>query len=582
MRPSRLLLGGLLGLALCVPPLGAGAPPSPLRLIPDPAVLVVQARGPRQLIEAVTSIDYLQQLQNLGPVREYFDSTNVRRFYQLVAWFERELGAPWPDLLDRLGGGGAALATARFGDNAPALFVLQGTDDKLMQKFVRLGLEIVEQEAERQGSKDRPVKYTYQGVEAVSVGKGFHAAVVQGALLLSNKKAPLARALDLAAGRGKKSLADDARLAEAARLLPKGPLASLWLNMDSVRKQPGADALYKTPRDPFQTVVLGGWADVATRAAYLAIGLHKEPNGLLATIRLPSGREGMGPDRAVSVPPDGEPGSRPLLEPKDVLVSTSFYWNLAAFWTDRVALFGEKNAKGFEQADESSGSLPLLSNFQLSKLLQQAGAYHRLVAVHQPKAGYKRQPKTTIPAFAYVLEMRKPDEFAKAMETILRGAALFGGTTQLGLKLVEEKHNGCNLVGYRFPEDRELKQDVNDLRFNFSPCFVRAGNQFVFCSTLELCRDVVDLLQAEAKSKALGEKATAQTRLYGRSGAALLKSFEDQLVTQTILDQAIPLEQARAQVQAFVDLLSKGGDLRQETTYAPKAFHYDIRLTFKK
>src|SRR5262249_32274037 len=194
------------------------------------------------------TLDYVKDLQALENVKEFLDSTQTRRFFQLVAWFERELGVSWPELLDRIGGGGAALAS-KLGDNSPALFVLQGSDEKMLRKFAGLLLSVIEQEQERQGSKERPVKGDYKGVETVRIGKDFQAAVAQGALLISNKEKMLQRALDLAASRTKKSLADNADLADAVHLLPKGTLASLWLNMDPVRKQPGGEALYKTPRD---------------------------------------------------------------------------------------------------------------------------------------------------------------------------------------------------------------------------------------------------------------------------------------------------------------------------------------------
>src|SRR5262245_14394704 len=166
MSRIRYLLGGLLGLVLCASPLRAEKPPSPLRLIPAEADLVVQTQGPRQLVEAITTLDYVKNLQELDNVKELLDSTQTRRFFQMVAWFERELGIAWPELLDRIGGGGAALAS-KLGDNSPALFVLQGNDEKMLRKFAGLLLNVIEQEQERQGSKERPVKGDYKGVETV-------------------------------------------------------------------------------------------------------------------------------------------------------------------------------------------------------------------------------------------------------------------------------------------------------------------------------------------------------------------------------------------------------------------------------
>src|SRR5207302_1851514 len=119
-----------------------------------------------------------------------------------------------------------------------------------------------------------------------------------------------------------------------------------------------------------------------------------------------------------------------------------------------------------------------LSGLQLSKLLMEAGPYHRVVVVDQASAGYKTTPKTHLPAFGVVTEMRDPDALSRNLETVLRGAALLA-RTQVKVKMVEETYKDCEITSYRFPEDEPLKGDTNDIRFNFTPSFARVGNQFV-------------------------------------------------------------------------------------------------------
>src|SRR5690349_18909386 len=106
MRSTRHLLGGFLALALCAGSLRAEVP-SPLRLIPQEVELVVQTKGLRRLVESVTSLDYFKDLLALDPVKQLLDSTQVRRFNQMVAYFEKELGVSRTELLDRLGGAAA-------------------------------------------------------------------------------------------------------------------------------------------------------------------------------------------------------------------------------------------------------------------------------------------------------------------------------------------------------------------------------------------------------------------------------------------------------------------------------------------
>ena len=225
--------------------------------------------------------------------------------------------------------------------------------------------------------------------------------------------------------------------------------------------------------------------------------------------------------------------------------------------------------------------MPFLSGAKVSKLLPQMGPYYRFVAAHQSTIGYKATPKISIPSFALVWELREPEPFSKTMDTLLRGVALLGGA-QANLKLAEEKYKDCKLVGYRFPEDKPLKGDVNDLRFNFSPCFTRVGDQFVASSTIELCRELVELLQKEGTTPARGDASPARSRLYASGAAAYLTTIEDLFITQATLDQAVTPKEAREQVRMFFDLIRQLGALSLESQFADKTAEYNIRLRLEK
>lgn len=580
---------GLLGLCLvflCVPAVFAETPntdptSSPLRLLPDQVDLLIQAPEPRRLLETLTTADTLKQIQQLAPVREFFDSTNARRVFQLVAYFEKELGLPWPQLLDRLAGHGIVFGV-QFGPNpAPALFVIEGEDDKRMQQFFQLGVKILEQELARQESKDKPVTGSYKGFHTVRIGTEFHAALAGHALLLSNSEKALHAGLDRQLNGGKKSMADVSGVREATRLLPSQPLITLWLNMAKIRQSPQAKAFYKSPPrdDPILTVLFGHYFDLLGRSPFVCASLHRSSEGLTTSIFLPSGREGMGADKLLRLPPTGAPGSRPLLEPKNVLYSESDYFAIANIWKERKSLFNEKQAQQMEQFEKKSA--PFLLGTKLGKLLTQAGPYYRFVVAHQPNIGYKTTPKISIPAFALIWELSEPEAFGKSMEPVLRAAAFLGGF-QSNLQLVQEQYHNCKLVGYRFPEDQPLKGDINDLRFNFTPCFTRVGDQFVVSSTIELCRELVDLIHKDGTSPDRGHPSTARVRLYGSGVAAYLQIIEDLLITQTTLDEAVTPKEARQQIKTFLDLIRGLGVLALEPRFHDKTFQYDIRLQAQK
>jgi hypothetical protein len=582
-QPRRFLLA-CLGLLLTTALLRADAPPDPVRLVPEQADLLLEVHHPRQLVEGATTLDLVNQLRAVDQVRELLDSTTFRRFYQIVTYFEKQLGTAWPEMLDRLAGGGVVLA-AKQGDNpGHALLVIQGKDAELTKKFAHLGLDVLEQELARQDLKAALKKGSYRGLETAQLGNDFHAAIAEAAILVSNREEVLHAAVDLHLDGGKKSLVHTADFVEARKLLPSDVLASAYLSFGTLHKSPAAKDLFEFPRtNPvgnLLTILFGGYADVVGRAPFICAGLVPQKDGLVATIRMPRGREGMSPVSSVHLPPPGQPGSLPLLEPKDVMFSSSFFVDISKFWDDRAKLFAPEYVKILEEFDKNAPG-PLGGN-KVQSLLTMTGAYHRVVVANQANRGYKIAPKVILPAFAVVVEERDPEAFSKTAETALRAAALLA-STQVRLKLTEEKHGDLTLVGYRFPENVKVKQDVNDVRFNLSPCFFSVGKFFVASSTLELGHELADLLQKEQSgSPAKADPATVRSQAYGRGGADFLTSVEDVLLTQAILDQALTPEAAREQVHKLLALVRKLGVVKFDSGYGDNDFHYDARLILGK
>jgi hypothetical protein len=577
MRRLRFVPGCVVCLLLCTAAARAEAPPDPLRLLPDQADAFLKVENPAQLLDAVHYYEILEQLQALSAVRETFDSTNTRRFQQLLAHFEKQLGLTRAEMLDQLAGGGAVLGL-KFGKNpAPALLILQGKDEKLQNKFFRLVVEIAEAELARQEKKP-PTKHRHRDIEVIQIPGDpdpAYAAVAGAAIIVSNKEEALKAALALHFGENQKSMAQAAHVAEARKLLPANPLAWAYLNFETTLHP----ALGKAG-GPSGFEGVGGFLDVARRAPFLCAGFYAREEGFLTTLRMPKGREGMPAEMALHLAPPGQAASRPLLEPRGVLFSTSTYFDAAQLFEHRDRLLNDDQRRGLQDADKNFGKI--LAGGQLGKVLQQAGPYVRFVAVHQDKRGYKTVPATRLPAFAAVLELREPEAFGRSAEAILRTVAI-GVGTQVRLQLVEEKHGGLTLVGYRFAEDAPVPGDTNNIRFNFSPCFVRVGNQFVVSSTLELGREMIDVLQKEAAApKPKPATATTQIQLYASGGVEVLKAFEDQLFAQRVLAEALSPEEARRQVKTLVDLVGRLGVVRLEFQYEPQEFRLDIVQTPSK
>src|SRR5262249_35798834 len=143
------------------------------------------------------------QAQELQVVREFFDSASARKVFQLVAHFEKELGAPWPELIDKLAGGGIAAGLKYGGDGAPFLLVLPGTAATTVAQVFDMGLSLVEEEMTRQGAKEKPKRKTYEGVECIQLDKELLVARAGDAILLANKNESLKVGVDQYRASGK-------------------------------------------------------------------------------------------------------------------------------------------------------------------------------------------------------------------------------------------------------------------------------------------------------------------------------------------------------------------------------------------
>ncbi len=72
-----------------------------------------------------------------------------------------------------------------------------------------------------------------------------------------------------------------------------------------------------------------------------------------------------------------------------------------------------------------------------------------------------------------------------------------------------------------------------------------------------------------------------QFRLFADGAADLVKSFEDTLVTQTILDRAVPPAEAEAQVKALVRFIRGLGEIDLDETWTADSLRYDLRWKTK-
>ena len=566
-------LFGLL-LALAAGPAAVAA--DPFVGVPAACTLAVVVDNPRRLAETIPALPGVAAAVPLPAVQEVLRSPTVRKLAELVAYYERDLGADWPDILDRVAGGGVTVASVAGGDAAPVVLVARGTDADAVERFIAVALKVVEAEAAKAAppgaAPDVLTTADYHGVATKHLGKGFHLARVGAVVTVANTAAMLDQSLDAAAGRAP-GLAANPGPAAGRALVGGIPLAWLWGDLTAVKRSPaGRDFFANTKKEIVQTLVAGATIDAVRRADFVTAGLHADAGTVTLKIRLPAPRAGLPAELAVHVPAAGAAGSLPLLNPPGTVYSQSFHLDLATLWRDRAKLFNPQALKDVEKFDADVSKV--LPGPGFGKLLELAGPHHRVVVVAPPADPlYASTPRPVYPGSAVVVSMRDPRFGESASAAARVGAAV--AALAAGLTMTEEVVDGVTVVAYRFPENKPLDADPDGTRFQAVPCFAVVADAFVVASRPDVLKALIPELNNPAGE---GSPAVWRAKLSGPGLAAWVRNQPDAFVADAMLRQGVSVAAAKTQVEQLAAVLAAAGPVT--AAFDAAADHYEIALTW--
>jgi hypothetical protein len=573
MRFSLSCLAVVLACAVAV-----AVPPDPLAFMPKEATLVLKVEKPRALIEAVTSSDAYRDYEGLPAVKQALESSTAKQFFQFLKLAEEKLGQKWPQMLDSLAGCGIGVGTTGTGDNAPFVLVAQGTDEKSAAEAFKLLIELLTAELARQSPADAPIKPevgVVKGANAMKLGDGFFALQHKATLIVTNKKEGAEKALALAAGeKGAESILTNPNVPAAKAMLGGDPLAWVWFDLKKAKEDKGLSDFLDTARtQPFILFVLGSTADAFRRADFLTAGLFQTSAGFKLSVQLPAKRVDLPPVMALHAPLKNDvPGSLPFLEPPGVLASHSMYLDVASFWKQRKTVLGEQELKDLEKAAKDISTF--LPGTTVGELIETSGTHHRVVLVERGQNLYKTVPDFPLPEMALVSSMRDP-KFGKNMLTTIRTAAILIGLQLGGLTLKEEKHEGVDILTYRFADEKVLESDPTNIRYNFVPSFAVVGDSFVMASSPQLLKDLIPEVKKPIDPKACSP-VVWRAKGYGTGAAQALRARPEATITDSVLAQGVGLDEAKKQLERYAEWVGKLGTVGVTIDHGETAFKFEI------
>jgi len=138
------------------------------------------------------------------------------------------------------------------------------------------------------------------------------------------------------------------------------------------------------------------------------------------------------------------------------------------------------------------------------------------------------------------------------------------------------------IVGYRFVENEKNKARDGGNLFNFSPCFARVDGQYVFSSTMELCRTLVDSLKEEPKSDPKPDDADSRHRFSWQGLALLVEANREQTTTELTLREGGDDALAASEYKHILELLDALGTIDAAVFYGPQQFRAEVRVKLKQ
>jgi hypothetical protein len=291
------------------------------------------------------------------------------------------------------------------------------------------------------------------------------------------------------------------------------------------------------------------------QAPYLGASLGHHDGLVRLRLELPRTGAAIGAPRAWFFA--SEPNERALTPPGTIGTFTMFR-DLAGLWLARDELFDEGIVAKFAQADTQLGLFFSGRDFG-PEVLGELQSPLQLIVARQDYARDKPIPALKLPAFALVFQLKHPDDFAP--ELLMTYQKVVGIVNLTGaqqgkpqLLLSTESYQDVAISKATYLNDAKAAKENAAPHYNFSPSCARIGDHFVFGSTVDIVKQVVDASKADRSAAALKDNTAFTVRTAPL--ASILTDNKELLITQNMLRDGHSRTEAETVVQMLLDALS--------------------------
>ncbi len=577
-------------LAVCLlswaPFTSAAEPPfDAARLMPSTVIAYTQWSHPKPLLDVVLDPRWADIAATLPQGQKYFQSKEYQQMLSVVQMLEGKLGEKWPSAVRGLLDGGAYFGIDPL--NKGGILIVRARDAALLKEANDAALELVEAAAKDKGQPSPVKSGEHHGTTGWSIGNDVQYAIVDNLLFVSNKADGLKFAVDRYKGKSGGTL-DKAEDFQQARKLATSEDGAVgegtvqgWgmLRLAPLKLIPGVSKALNGPRDnPGAEYLLGGVFEPLKHAPFVVWNFGIANNKLALRARIPFDASKVAENRRWFFAADGKESAAVPLRPPGMLVTFTAYRDLGGMWTARDELFDANVAQSLSQGETQLGLFFSGQDFT-TDILNEMSPRTRWVVARQTFAAGGVTPSIKIPAFATVVEMKNSEEFGTRLLVgyqKLVGLLNITGSIEQGLPSLimdTESFDGVTIHRSKYLAGKDVDKKHAEIVFNFSPACAQVGNYFVAGSTTAIVKDLVTELKTPQASQKTSDNVLLEFDL--QQGAEALQDNLDTLITQNMLTEGSPREEAERNVQLGLTVL------RQMKTSALRLTHGEQSLTLE-
>jgi hypothetical protein len=577
---SRVIAGGLL--LACLPlwsPAPAIADDSPEKSLagkfPSGAYAFAEADGLEPVVERIHHSEFLQRIVLSPQYSAIIESQQYQRGQAGVAILEGQLGTDVWTAFEKLLGGrwGVALYP---GDTPrrPNLVALIETTDPEFLAVVRERLDpfldLAGERVERFETDGGQQGFSLDGRLCVVIGEQSIFAATTRDLLARLQSADRGETAS-----GTESLAGDERFVAMTRHL--GDDHHLRVFVDSLAISQASGGRIAVPEkvgNPLASLLFSGLLRLAAGSPYFGITLDAGESGFNVVAGVQGNSRDLPDTHRVFFSDPDQPGTDPLPQVDGLIGGITLYRDIDGWYRQRENYLKPETLPGFDQFETNIGNL--LPGRDIGEdVLPLLGDRITLLAALQTFDHLNGEPGIKLPGFAAVVELADPQKGADTLRLFFQTftAVLNLQAGQQGREpwvMDSESYGDTQIAFARYLSTPE--GDALPIVFNFQPTSAQVGNRFLICSSVDLCRSLID---ASRRSETRAENRNFDLEVHADLVADALEMNRGLLEARAI-QAGRDSERAGEEVTALLDAI-RGLDALQVTTSAGEGT-FELRL----